>query len=62
MNIAGTVPNALRDQINAALDLALKDWLEHTLRDRDVLYREVLAYFNDYGMVPDFSVVKAIPA
>lgn len=54
------VPNKLRDQINAALDLALKDWPEHTARDRAVLYHEVLALFNQHGKLPEFTVEKAI--
>lgn len=52
------VPNELRDAINRKLDEALKEWPAATEQDRDVLYHELLNYFNETGEIPDFKVTK----
>jgi hypothetical protein len=51
------VPNSLRDAINAKLDAAFVQWPD-AVKDREELYRQLLGYFNEYGVVPDFSLVK----
>jgi hypothetical protein len=51
------VPNSLRDAINAKLDAAIAQ-APDAEKDRDVLYGQLLAYFNEHGVVPDFSLVK----
>lgn len=56
------VPNELSDAINVKLDEELKQWPDATGHDRDVLYHQVLAHYNEHGVLPDFTIVKAIPA
>jgi len=51
------VPNCLSDQIYAKLDAAFAD-VPEAEKDREVLYRQLLEYFNENGIVPDFSLVK----
>jgi len=50
------VPNDLRDAINVKLDAALAD-MPDAERDRDALYQQILAHFNERGVIPDFSIV-----
>ena len=50
------VPNALRDEINAKLDAALAEFPECKQQDRDQLFAELLAYYDDHGVIPDFSL------
>lgn len=51
------VPNSLRDAINAKLDAALAA-CPAAAPDRDLFYRQLLAYFNDHGVVPDFTLER----
>jgi hypothetical protein len=51
------VPNWLRDTINAKLDTAFLTCPEAE-KDRDILYNQMLAYFDEHGEVPDFKLVK----
>lgn len=54
------VPDSLRNAIDAKLDeafLACPD----AEKDRDELFRQLLAYFNDHGVVPDFTLAKREP-
>lgn len=52
------IPNELRDQINARLDEALKDFPECLDEDREILYHQLLEYFNEHGIIPDFKLEK----
>lgn len=51
------IPNSLRDEINRRLDeqIALAPDAE---ADREVLYNQLVHYFNENGVIPDFSLVK----
>ena len=51
------VPNSLRDAINEKLDAAIAE-VPDAEKDREVLYSQLLAYFNENGVVPNFSLVK----
>lgn len=51
------VPNVLRDAINAKLESAFKD-VPEAEKDREILYKQLLVYFNEHGEVPDFSLIK----
>jgi hypothetical protein len=53
------VPNSLRDAINAKLDAAFKDLPKAANADREIMYSQLVGYFNDYGHIPDFTI--AIP-
>lgn len=52
------VPDDLYDAIQAKLDDAFKDCPGAT-KDRDFLYHELLNYYNEHGIIPDFSLVKS---
>jgi len=49
------VPNTLRDAINAKLDDAFAACPE-AAKDRDALYYRLLAYFDEHGELPDFTL------
>ena len=51
------VPNVVGDEINRKLDeqIALHP---DAAKDREVLYKQLVAYFNDHGSVPDFSLQR----
>lgn len=49
------VPNSLRDAINAKLDAAIEACPD-AAKDRAELYRQLLAYFNEHGELPDFRL------
>lgn len=51
------VPNHVRDAINDALDRKLVLWPE-AAGDREKLYQQLLAYFDEFGVVPDFAITK----
>ncbi len=51
------VPNKLRDKINAKLDAAFAECPEAEF-EREGLYSQLLAYFDEHGVVPEFSLVK----
>jgi hypothetical protein len=51
------VPNALRDAINAKLDVVFKDTPEAE-KDRDYLYNQIILFYNEKGYIPDFSLSK----
>lgn len=51
------VPNSLADAINAKLDLAIAACPE-AAKDREVLYGQLLEYFDEHGVIPDFSLQK----
>lgn len=49
------IPNSLRDAINAKLDAAIAE-CPAAEKDREVLYGQLLDYFDEHGAVPDFSL------
>jgi len=51
------VPNVLRDTINTKLDAAFKK-VPDAEKDRDILYHQLLDYFDEYGKLPDFELQK----
>ena len=51
------VPNVLRDLINAKLDAAFAACPDAE-RDREILYKQLLEYFDEHGTVPDFTLFK----
>lgn len=51
------VPDSLRDAINAKIDealIAVPEAADH----REHFFGQLLAYFDEHGVVPDFSLVK----
>jgi hypothetical protein len=51
------VPNVVRDAINQALDSTIAECPE-AAPDREKFYTLLLAYFNDHGTIPEFSIEK----
>ena len=51
------VPNSLRDAINRKIDIALKGCPEAEV-ERDQFYERLLTYFDEYGVIPDFTLQK----
>lgn len=51
------VPDALREAIMKKIDKALEDCPEAII-EKELTYERLLAYFNQYGSVPDFSFQK----
>ena len=51
------VPNALRDAIYERIDAAI---VEHpdAASEREDYYQQVLAYYDEHGYVPEFSLRK----
>lgn len=51
------VPNYIRDAIHKKLDeqIALHPDAE---KDREALYSQLLAYVNEHGVIPDFSLER----
>jgi len=54
------VPNYIAAEINAKLDAEIE---KHpgAAKDRDELYSQLLAYVNEHGVVPDFSLAPRTP-
>ncbi len=53
------VPNYVRDAINAKLDAAIAEEPE-AAKERDQLYNTILAYFSEYGSLPEFTLKKRV--
>jgi hypothetical protein len=49
------VPNCVRDAIDAALDKAIAE-CPGAQRDREMLFGQLLDYFDEHGVVPDFRI------
>ena len=49
--------NVLRDAINARIDEKLRECPEAE-KDREIFYRELLAYYYEHGTIPDFAISK----
>lgn len=54
------VPNELRDAIYAKLDAEIAKWPD-AAKDREALYEQLLAYFNEHGVIPEFSLTPKEP-
>jgi hypothetical protein len=51
------VPDSLHDVLNAKLDAAFADAPADAVADRAALYEQLLAYFDEFGFIPDFTIV-----
>ena len=51
------VPDDLREAIEARLDEAIASCPD-AAADRDELYRQLLSYFHEHGVIPNFSLEK----
>ena len=51
------VPNVLADAINKRLDDAFLLCPE-AVKDRDHLYHQLLEYFDEHGIIPEFEIKK----
>jgi hypothetical protein len=49
------VPNSLNAAINEKLDAAIAG-CPGAEKDREILYGQLLDYFNEYGVIPDFTI------
>lgn len=54
------VPESLHNAITAVLDEALAG-LPDAEKDRDHLYRQLLGYFHEHGVLPSFTIEKSKP-
>ena len=52
------VPNYIADEINAKLDAVISGCPD-AAKDRDHLYHQLLGYFYEHGVVPDFTLSKS---
>lgn len=52
------VPNELREALLARIDAALADAPEEARADRDAIYAQLLAYYNEHGEIPEFSIQR----
>jgi len=51
------VPNYIANEINAKLDAEIAKHPD-AAKDRDALFSQLLAYVDQHGIVPDFSLAK----
>lgn len=51
------VPNYLRDEIYQRIDAEIAKCPD-AAKDREHLYGQLLAYVNDHGVIPEFSLEK----
>lgn len=51
------VPDSLSAAINARLDAEIAK-VPDAVKDRDILYGQLLSYFNEHGSIPEFSLRK----
>lgn len=51
------VPNYLRDELNRRLDAEFEKCPD-AAKDREHLYGQLLAYVNEHGVIPDFSLAQ----
>lgn len=52
------VPNYLSDEIYRRLDAEIAKEPD-AAKDREALYRQLLSYFNEHGVIPNFSLARA---
>ena len=53
------VPNVLNEAINNKLDEAFAK-VPEAEKDRDALYHDLLDYFNEYGVLPEFDLALKV--
>jgi hypothetical protein len=53
------IPNVLRDKINEKLDEAFLTCPEAE-KERESLYRRLLEYFDEYGVIPTFTLTQKL--
>ena len=51
------VPDALYEAIHERLDEVFKEFPDAE-KDRDALYHQLLEYFDQYGVIPEFTLQK----
>ena len=51
------VPDDLYNAIHARLDELFKEFPDAE-KDRDALYHQVLAYFDEFGRLPSFTIER----
>jgi hypothetical protein len=51
------VPNYLADELNKRLDAEIEKHPD-AAKDREHLYGQLLAYVNENGVIPDFSLAR----
>lgn len=51
------IPNDLRDQIYAAIDAQLQ-FVPEAKPDREHFYQTLLNHYNEFGVIPEFSLEK----
>ncbi len=51
------VPDTLRNAIDAKLDAAIAQCPD-AAKDRTHLYNQLLSYFNEHGVLPEFTLSK----
>ena len=54
------VPNHLRRELESRLDEQIT-LHPNAAKDRDHLYSQLLAYVNETGQIPDFSLARTTP-
>lgn len=54
------VPNCLAAELNSRLDTEIAKHPE-AAKDRDELYRQLLSYVDEHGVIPDFSLARTKP-
>lgn len=54
------VPNFVRDAINRKLDEKIAEE-PAAAKDREYLYTRLIAYFSEYGEIPEFELKRAAP-
>ena len=52
------VPDSLREAIDTAIDKALINAPAEAAVDREHYFNQLLAYFDENGVLPDFSIGK----
>lgn len=53
------VPDSLRDAINKKLDIAFAACPE-AAKDREIFYHQLLSYFDEHGVIPDFELSRNV--
>ena len=54
------VAKLVRSELNERLDAATEG-LDVPDSDRELMYGQMLAYFNDHGVLPEFTINKVEP-
>jgi len=54
------VPDSLSAEIYKRIDAELVDWPD-AVPDRELFYQQLLAHFDEHGVIPDFSIAPVMP-